>query len=451
VIILIAWTEPLTTAIGEAAEMRLLAGLVATLLVTLIARLLFQGPIQRWVKRSKIEWDDQLLELLGPLVRWGVILAGLYVTLEWMVTGEGSLITDGSKSHRWLALILSFGPLALMTRFLLQFVDIFLNDIIRGQDRKRVAHLNDSLRWFGRIVKTFIWLGAAFIFFNLLGFNVTPALASMGILSILIGLALQDSASNLVAGLLLLADRPFQEGDKVQIGDYIGIVQEIGLQSTKIRTFKEQMIVFPNRSLAEQEVINFARGGPTQQTRRINVKMTFGVAYEEQPEHVKQVITETAAKCPFTLEEPKPTAHLVNFNDSSIDFLLNAWVDDFNNEFIAKDWINTHLFHRFNEEDISIPFPHTRIIYTPPTSSELDDMDQDYRARKAAEREKQKRQQEAVMEARREESKALVESQVRKARIDELVELLDNDKLSDEERAKLQNEFEELTISTTDE
>jgi len=191
---------------------------------------------------------------------------------------------------------------------------------------------------------------------NELGFNLGVLLGAAGILSVAVGFASQTSASNLISGLFLVAERPFTVGDVIRVGTTTGEVLSIDLLSVKLRTFDNLFVRIPNESLIKSEVTTLTRFP----IRRIDIQV--GVAYKEDLKKVREILNEVADKNPLCLEEPKPLYIFLGFGESSMNIQHSIWTKR-ENFLELKNSIHEEIKNAFDEQGIEIPFPH-RTIYT---------------------------------------------------------------------------------------
>ena len=189
-----------------------------------------------------------------------------------------------------------------------------------------------------------------------LGFNLSVLLGAAGVFSVAIGFASQTSASNLISGLFLVAERPFTVGDIIRVGTTTGEVLSIDLLSVKLRTFDNLFVRLPNESLIKSEVTTLTRFP----IRRIDVMI--GVAYKEDLKKVRTVLAHVANKNPLCLEEPAPLYVFQGFGESSLDIQYSVWAKR-ENYLNLKNSIHEEIKNAFDEHNIEIPFPH-RTIYT---------------------------------------------------------------------------------------
>lgn len=189
-----------------------------------------------------------------------------------------------------------------------------------------------------------------------LGFDLTVLLGAAGILTVAIGFASQTSASNLISGLFLMIERPFSITDVIRVGDTTGEVISIDLLSVKLRTFDNLFVRIPNETMIKTEVTTLTKFP----IRRADLKV--GVAYKEDINRVKTLLTEIAQKNPLCLEEPAPLFIFSGFGNSSIDIQFSVWAQ--REKFLElKNSLYEEIKNTFDREGIEIPFPHVS-LYT---------------------------------------------------------------------------------------
>lgn len=187
-----------------------------------------------------------------------------------------------------------------------------------------------------------------------LGFRLGVLLGAAGILTVAIGFASQTSASNLISGLFLIAERPFQIGDFVQIGETVGEVLAIDLLSVKLRTRDNLFVRVPNETLVKAQVTNFSRFP----IRRFDMKVS--VAYKEDLDRVKRTLEATSDANPLSLEEPKPQLFFLAFGDSGIELQYSVWT--LRENFIElRNGLPMEVKKAFDAAGIEIPFPHVSL------------------------------------------------------------------------------------------
>ncbi|MGD9808909.1 MAG: mechanosensitive ion channel family protein [Deferribacterales bacterium] len=185
---------------------------------------------------------------------------------------------------------------------------------------------------------------------NKLGIETTSVVAVLATAGLAIGLALKDSLSNLAAGVMIIIFKPFVIGNFIETAGTAGIVEEISIFTTKLKTPDNKIIIVPNSSVINGNIINFS----AQETRRVDI--TVGVGYESDIKKVKDILNGIIASTPTVMTDPAPMVALLNLGESSIDFVMRSWVktDDYwPTYFEMMEKIKTRL----DEEGVNIPFP----------------------------------------------------------------------------------------------
>ncbi len=209
-----------------------------------------------------------------------------------------------------------------------------------------------------------------------IGVGLTSLALIFGGLSIGIGFGLQNIASNLISGFILIFERPIKIGDLVEIMDVniFGRVSAINLRSTVIVALDEKEIIVPNSQLITEPVHNLTHYNSFY---RICVKV--GVSYSSDVELVKRTLLETAHAHPDVISEPKPGqkqvttpfVRFVNFGESSLDFELLAWIPDSFQRFDIVSELHFAIWHKFQTYGIQIPFPQRDVhFYSMPGPAE---------------------------------------------------------------------------------
>lgn len=185
---------------------------------------------------------------------------------------------------------------------------------------------------------------------NQLGFNLGVLLGAAGVVSVAVGFASQTSASNLISGLFLIAEKPFALGDVIQTGGITGEVLSIDLLSVKLRTFDNKFVRIPNETLIKSDVSTLTKFP----IRRVDLPV--GVDYGEDLDRVKSVLMGVAERHLLCLDEPRPVLFFLGFGDSSIDFQFSVWGTREN--FVElKNTVSIDIKKAFDAAGITIPFP----------------------------------------------------------------------------------------------
>lgn len=202
--------------------------------------------------------------------------------------------------------------------------------------------------------KSLIYIGLmAFVILatlDKLGVETTSFAAILAAAGLAIGLSLQGTLGNLAAGVMLIVFRPFKVGDFVEAGGASGVIEEIQIFSTKMRSGDNKEIIIPNGQVIGGTITNYS----AKETRRID--LIIGVGYDDDLKKVRSVLEDILGKDECVLPEPEPTIGLLELGESSVNFAVRPWVktgDYWPTLFALQEEIKT----RFDQEGISIPYP----------------------------------------------------------------------------------------------
>jgi potassium-dependent mechanosensitive channel len=173
----------------------------------------------------------------------------------------------------------------------------------------------------------------------------------VGALGVGVGFGLQNIVNNFVSGLILLFERPIQVGDAVEVGAVSGVVTQIGVRSSRVRTGLGAEVIVPNATLISAEVTNWS-GDP-----RRRIDLTVGVAYDAPPQKVIDLLLDSVRGRAGVLESPAPLALLIRFGDSSIQFALQFWTGDPGSSGALASQVMIELLANLGRAGIQIPFP----------------------------------------------------------------------------------------------
>ena len=209
---------------------------------------------------------------------------------------------------------------------------------------------------------TVVFVLGVLVALSQVGVSVTPMIAGLGVVGFIVGFALQDTLSNFAAGAMILAYRPFDTGDFISAADVEGTVKKMNLVNTTVVTIDNRVLIIPNSKIWGGVILNFTG----QHLRRTDV--IYSVSYSDDLDHVQKVLEDLIAGDERFLTTPEPIVRVKQFSDSSIDFLVRAYVKT--EEFWETLWaLNKAVKQRFDAEGITIPFPQ-RDVHMPAGQSD---------------------------------------------------------------------------------
>lgn len=233
---------------------------------------------------------------------------------------------------------------------------------IRGLVRRilRRGNLDDTLAGFLSTIAyilllTFVIIAAL----GKLGIETTSLIAVLAAAGLAIGLALQDSLSNFASGVLLIGFGTFKSGDFVEAAGIDGIVEEVSVFFTRLRTPDNKSIVVPNSEITSGAIINYS----ARDTRRID--MVVGVGYDDDLRTARRVLEETVRAHDKVLDQPEITIAVHELGDSSVNFVVRPWVKT--EDYWPVRWdLTEQIKLALDDAGVSIPYPHREVYVHQP-------------------------------------------------------------------------------------
>ena len=329
-------------------------------IILVVAGFFVAWIILRWLlhfveKRiSKYEFI-QINAQVFQLIRRTTFLALVMVAGTYLVRLTGVPILE----KIFHALLIMF--LAIPAKNFLVIAISYLQNTIALRTENRIDDIIFEL--LARFSGFIILATATIIALDLLGVNVMPFIAGAGVAGVAIGFAAKDTLSNLIAGVLLIIDRPFEVGDRIEVWSAPagtatwGDVIDIGLRATKIKTTDNIVIIIPNNEIMLRDIINY-----TTISEKIRVRINIGVAYDAHIQKAKDIILKVTESAAWVAKHPPPAVVVKNFGDSSVDLQLRVWIDDARKRMHTISYIIDKVKAAFDEQGIEIPYPK-RDIY----------------------------------------------------------------------------------------
>lgn len=230
--------------------------------------------------------------------------------------------------------------------------------IVRAWARRilgRVPDLSKLLQAFLAMIAYWLVIAVGLmIVLSALGVNITPVFALVGGASFIAAFAMQDTLGNLAAGLMIMINRPFDQGDYVTVAGVGGTVKKVSVVSTKVTTPDNQVIVIPNSKVWGDVIINTTAS----ETRRVD--MLFGIGYEDSIELAQETLEQVISAHPKVLKDPAPVIRVNELGESSVNFVARPWVR-------AEDYwdvywdLTRQVKEAFDARGLTIPFPQTEM------------------------------------------------------------------------------------------
>ena len=339
----------------------------AVLLGLLIVWLVMKGVLHRigsgLQRYPFIRENERVLKALRRALRYGLILfAGTYVA---RLFGFALL----EKIFQGVLIVMLASPAKDVLIAALTYLEKNLAD---RTDNKVDDIIFDLLNRFSGAI---LYVTAVILALDVVGINVMPFIAGAGVAGIAIGFAAKDTLSNLIAGVLLIIDRPFEIGDRIEVWSAPagsatwGDVIDIGLRATKIKTTDNIIIIIPNNEIMKRDIVNY-----TIISTLIRVRVNIGVSYEADIRKAKDMVIEVARRMDWVAESPPPKVVVRNFGESSVDLQLRVWIQDARRRMDTISFVIDHVKEAFDRAGIEIPYPKRdiQVRYTDHASPPID-------------------------------------------------------------------------------
>ena len=332
--------------------LRFLFILLVSFIIAFLSRLIVKKVLKPLAQKTKTKIDDLIIKNLSSIIFYIVIVLGLKIGVqhfEFKTTIFNSLINS----------ILIFIICILMIRIINDFSQHWLMEWAY----KTKSTADDRLiPIVVKIIKVIVIVLAVIFACDAWKIDISPLLATAGIAGIAVSLAVKDSLNNIIGGIQLVLDKTFKVGDKVQLeSGEMGVILDIGLRSTKLKTYDNEMIYIPNGYLANAKIKNY-----TMPDLSIRVNVNFGVEYGSDTEKVRKVVLNAVKSIDSVLEEPAPQVQFLKMSDFSLDFIARAWVKNYGDAYSTKLRMTDEIYSGLSKANIGIPFP-TQTILTKPT------------------------------------------------------------------------------------
>ena len=323
--------------------------LAVSVLVAFLVKFIVRQVLKPLAKKTKTKIDDLIIKSMSSIIFYAVIVLGFKIGIQHL---EFETAVISSIVNTLYIIIVVLLVIRIITNFAKHWLKEWASKTESTADDRLIPLV-------AKILKTVTIILGIFFIFDTWDINLSPLLATAGIAGIAIGFAVRDSLANILGGIQLVLDKTFKVGDKIELeSGEMGTILDIGIRSTKLKTFDNEVIYIPNGSLANTKVKNF-----TVPDLSVRVNVDFGVEYGSDPEKVRNVVMEAVKKIDTVIGEPEPAVQFLNMSDFSLDFVARVWVESYTDAYSTKLEVTDVIYNALNEAKIGIPFP-TRTVFT---------------------------------------------------------------------------------------
>jgi len=299
-----------------------------------LASWLVRGALRWLVRRTSTDFDDRFLKATNRELRWLVtLIAANYATkrLQFISIGLKTLIND---IYFVLFVTLIFVVLWKLIDFTVEW---YLSTRAVVDDTEKAKTIKALIKRVGQIV---LVVGYALIVFGHFGVDFIVAVTALGIGGLALSLAAQDTLADAISGIVIMIDQPFRIGDRIEIqglGTW-GDVVEVGIRTTKIHTRDNRLVIVPNSTIGNNQVVNYTFPDP-----HYRVQMDIGVGYGQDIEEVRRIIVTTLRNVDGILSDRPVDALYVEMGDSTMIFRVRWWIESYEDTRRVYDRVNTSL------------------------------------------------------------------------------------------------------------
>ncbi len=311
----------------------------------LVARWILSRVDRRFASRTASLIDDHVVEVVrrsASICIWSwVVWRAAYI---WELPGFAAFVVA-----IWIVLLSI--PISDFVAKILQSVE---EEVV---PRTETTIDDTALPLLNKFMRAGIIAAAVVIALAELNIEIMPFIGAAGVAGIAIGFAAKDTLSNLIAGVLLIVDRPFRVGDRIELWTTPrntatwGDVVEIGLRATKIRNPDNLIFVIPNAVIMQRDIVNYTASGED-----IRLRIPIGIAYDADQAQAKEIIRNVALHTEGVIHDPEPQVILRNFGESSIDLELRVWIDQARQRRAIGDEITERVKAEFDRAGVEIPY-----------------------------------------------------------------------------------------------
>ena len=331
--------------LNNTVESWLEAGMIALgiFLLGKTAQYILSGWFKNWAIKTKNSLDDFIVSTLEK-IQWEWVVIGIFAATRYLNFSQ--------SVDRWMLWLFVFVMLYRIIRISNSFMDyvtakVYLEkEAVDSGSKGAVKHIVLILK---------IGVAGVLIVMALdnLGFNIGALIAGLGVTGIIIGLAVQNIVGDLFSSFCIIFDKPFEVGDFIIVGDFMGVVDDIGIKTTRLTSLGGEQLVFSNSDLTGSRIRNYKR------MAKRRIVFNFGVEYGTEAEKLKSIPAAVKTIISEIEDTTCDRAHFQKFGDSSLYFEVVYYVlsADYTKYMDIQERINFEIFSKFNNEGIKFAFP----------------------------------------------------------------------------------------------
>ncbi len=311
--------------------------------------------------KTELQLDDQIAEVIEnhtyPLA---VLLAAQLIAHELIsvIPSDSPRTIEAAKFiSEALYVVLMLVATKAASQIVGSLIEWYFETLAKKNDSKELVTIGPLVRKTSSII---VFLLASMLVLDHFSVNIGSLVVSLGVGSLAVALAAQDTIANIIAGFIIALDRPFRVGDRVRLVDgTLGDIYQLGLRSTKIKDFDNNLIILPNIDLIKNRVVNFTY--PDEPTR---ILIEFELNYGTNVDQVRDLVVGLAKSHPHLAEGKNVEVQFMEFRNSGIFLRLEAFVTDFTKKFYAEIGLRESIYKTLLENGIRFAYPQRMLHFS---------------------------------------------------------------------------------------
>ncbi len=302
--------------------------------------------ILKLTAKTKTDVDDLLVKKTHGPVSLLLFLLGIKLAIIPLKLGE--------KVNVILHRIISTVAIIVLIYISIVVLDIIISAWVKRRAAKREKELDENLIKISSKTSRVVLVILALLFIlNVWEIQIGALLASLGIIGVAVAFGLQNTLGNIFGGVSLLLDRSIRVGDIIRLDkETAGTVIDIGLRSTRIKTWDNEVIIVPNGQIASSKIKNYVLPDPT-----ARIVVPFSVAYGSNIDKVKKIVMKEIKKLDNLDKDKEPRVMFLEMAESSLDFKAYVYLESYKERFLTREKLNCLVYNALNKNKVNIPFP----------------------------------------------------------------------------------------------
>lgn len=324
---------------------------LGTVIGAKIVYFIIKKYVQRAAARTESDLDDLLVKAMEKPVIFFVFILGLNIAISPLTLEEGVVSTYENLISVLITLNIAWIVIALLDVVVEKFLVPFTRESRSKLDDQLVPILKNGL-------KAIVFIIALLTVISNFGYDVTAVLGGLGIAGIAVAMAAKDTLGNVLGSVTIFTDRPFEVEDAVSIGGNGGIVEEVGMRSTRLRTWNGTQMTIPNSTVANSAIENYSK------SRRRRIRIKLGVEYgtsskkiQRAKEILQEIIRDTRGVDPDDC-----AVHFAEFGESALQLMFTYYIVETSRFWDVQDEVNSQIKERFERSRIEFAFPTRSLV-----------------------------------------------------------------------------------------